>query len=57
LTRTFYEVSAAKEEDQRRHRGRGDSAEDDVVDVYWPLSPSLTRPADLLQRWLYEERN
>jgi hypothetical protein len=33
LTRTFYEVSAAEEEDRRRHRSRGDSAEDGMVDV------------------------
>jgi hypothetical protein len=33
LTRTFYEGSAAEEEDQRRHRGCGDSAEDDAVDI------------------------
>jgi hypothetical protein len=33
LMRTFYEASAAEEEDQRRRRGRGDSAEDDAVDV------------------------
>jgi hypothetical protein len=28
LTRTFYKASAAEEEDRRRCRGRGDSAED-----------------------------
>jgi hypothetical protein len=33
LTRTFYEASAAEEEDRRRCRGRGDSAEDGAVDV------------------------
>jgi hypothetical protein len=33
LTRTFYEASAAEEEDQRRRRGRGDSAEDGVIDI------------------------
>jgi hypothetical protein len=57
LTRTFYEASAAEEEDQRRCRGRGDNTEDGAVDVRWPLSPSRTWPADLLQRWLSEERN
>jgi hypothetical protein len=31
--RTFYEASAAVEEDRRRRRGRGDSAEDGAVDV------------------------
>jgi hypothetical protein len=31
--RTFYEASTAKEEDRRRCRGRGDSAEDGAVDV------------------------
>jgi hypothetical protein len=30
---TFYEVSAAEEEDWRRCRGRGNSAEDGAVDV------------------------
>jgi hypothetical protein len=57
LTWTFYEASAAEEEDRRRRRGRGNSAEDGAVDVCWPLSPSRTRPADLLQRRLSEERN
>jgi hypothetical protein len=33
LKRTFYEASAAEEEDRRRRRGRGDSAEDETVDV------------------------
>jgi hypothetical protein len=33
LKRTFYEASAAEEEAQRRHRGRGDSAEDGAIDV------------------------
>jgi hypothetical protein len=34
------------------------SALDDVaVDVCWPLSPSRTRPASLLQHRLSEERN
>jgi hypothetical protein len=57
LTRTFYEASAAEEEDQRRRRGRSNSAEDGVVDIRWPLSPSRTRPAGLLQRQLFEEKN
>jgi hypothetical protein len=72
LTRTYYNVSAAEEEDRRLHRGRGDSAEDDaepegegteassldnaVVDVRWPFSPSRTRPAGLLQHQLSEKR-
>jgi hypothetical protein len=33
LTRTFYKASAAEEEDRRRHRDRGDNAEDGAVDV------------------------
>jgi hypothetical protein len=33
LMRTFYDASAAEGEDQRRHRGRGDSAEDGTVDI------------------------
>jgi hypothetical protein len=33
LTRTFYEASAAEEEDWRWLRGRGDNAEDGAVDV------------------------
>jgi hypothetical protein len=33
LTRTFYEASVAEEEDRRRRHDRGDSAEDDTVDV------------------------
>jgi hypothetical protein len=33
FTRTFYEVSAAEEEDRRWHRGRGDSTEDGAVHV------------------------
>jgi hypothetical protein len=48
--RTFYEASATEEEDQRWHRGSGDNTEDGVVDVRWPLSPSRTRSAGLLQR-------
>jgi hypothetical protein len=30
---TFYEASVAEEEDRRRRRGRGNSAEDGAVDV------------------------
>jgi hypothetical protein len=55
--RNFYEESAAEEEDRRWRRGRGNNAEDGAVDVRWPLSPSRTRPASLLQRRLSEERN
>jgi hypothetical protein len=44
LMRTFYEASAAEEEDRRRCHGHGDSAED-------------TRPAGLQWRRLFEERN
>jgi hypothetical protein len=33
LLRTFYEASAAVEEDRRRRRGRGDSTEEGAVDV------------------------
>jgi hypothetical protein len=55
--RNFYEESAAEEEDRRWRRGRGDNAEDGAVDVRWPLSPSRTRPASLLQRRLSKERN
>jgi hypothetical protein len=50
-------VSAIEEEDRRQRRGCGDSAEDGAIDVRWPLSPSRTRPAGLLQRQLFEERN
>jgi hypothetical protein len=32
LTSTFYEASAAEEEDRRRCRGRGDNTEDGAVD-------------------------
>jgi hypothetical protein len=46
--RTFYEVSAVEEEDQRRHSGCGDSAKDGAVNVHWPLTPSRTRLGDLL---------
>jgi hypothetical protein len=31
--------------------------DDSTVNVRWPLSPSRTRPAGLLQRRLFEERN
>jgi hypothetical protein len=57
LTRTFYKASAIEEEDRRWRHRRGDSAEDGAIDVHWPLSPSRTRPASLLQRRLSEERN
>jgi hypothetical protein len=30
---TFYEASVAEEEDRKRHRDRGDSTEDGMVDV------------------------
>jgi hypothetical protein len=53
LMRTFYEASVAEEEDRRRRRDRGDSAEDGAVDVHWPLSPSRTQPAGLLQLRLF----
>jgi hypothetical protein len=33
LMRTFYEASAAEEEDRRRRCGRGDNMEDGAVDV------------------------
>jgi hypothetical protein len=42
LKRTFYKESAAKEEDRRWRRGRGDNAKDGAVDICWPLSPSCT---------------
>jgi hypothetical protein len=61
-----------EEEDRRRCRTRGDSAEDGLargggdteasalddvaVDVYFPLPPSRTRSAGLLQHRLSEER-
>jgi hypothetical protein len=49
LTRTFYEASAAEEEDRRRHRGRGDSAEDGAVDVRsGPFLVTHAQPAGLL---------
>jgi hypothetical protein len=48
LTRTFYEASAAEEEDWRRCCDRGDNGEDSAVDVRWLLSPSRTRLAGLL---------
>jgi hypothetical protein len=47
LTRTFYEASAAEEEDRRRRRGRGDSTEDDVVDVRSGPFRCRARAADL----------
>jgi hypothetical protein len=57
LKRTFYEESAAKEEDRRWRRGRGDNAKDSAVDICWPLSPSCTQSAGLLQRRISEEKN
>jgi hypothetical protein len=55
---TFYRGERGrKEEDQRRGRDRGDSVEDNAVDVRWPLSSWRMRPAGLLQRQLSEERN
>jgi hypothetical protein len=53
LTRTFYEVSAVEEEDQKRHSGCGDNAEDGAVNVHWPLTPWRMRPGDLLQHRLF----
>jgi hypothetical protein len=55
---TFYEAIATA----RRRIGGGVAVAAIVrrtgtVDVRWPLSPSRTRPTDLLQRQLSEERN
>jgi hypothetical protein len=52
LTRTFYEASAAEEEDQRWHRDRGNSAEDGTVDVrsgpFRRCARAASRPAAAL---------
>jgi hypothetical protein len=50
LTRTFYEASEVEDEDRRRHCGRGDSAEDDAIDVRsGPFCVAHVRPVSLLQ--------